>query len=150
MSNMKVTIDDGLKNKLLLLGKKAIEAMKPAGEEAAVEILDTEGLRQYPPATEANVPPTPYYIRGIGMQYDGGNTNTSEQYGKRWKVTSTPAKTTITNTASYSGYLGGEQQAGHMAAKGWRKVIDVAKEKTGKIRIIYEKWINRSIRETGL
>ena len=147
---IKVTIKDGVGNKLALLGKKAIQAMKPAGQEAANEVLDTEGLRRYPPATEANQPPTPYYIRGVGMQYNGGNDGSSERYGSRWKVASEPTKTTITNAASYSGYLGGEQQAGHMAAKGWRKITDVIKEKMPKIVRIYEKWIVKTIRELGL
>lgn len=147
---IKVTVKDGLGNKLALLGKKAILAMKPAGNEATNEVLDTEGLRKYPPATDANQPPVPYYIRGVGRQYSGGNDGRSERYGSRWKVASEPTKTTITNAASYSGYLGGEQQAGHMAAKGWRKIMDVIRDKMPKIVRIYEKWIEKAIRESGL
>ena len=38
----------------------------------------------YPPTTEANVPPPPYYIRGTGTQYKGYNRNESEQLNLRW------------------------------------------------------------------
>ena len=44
-----------------------------AGKEAGEEVVNTVGLRRYPPATAANAPPTPYYIRGRGMQYKHGN-----------------------------------------------------------------------------
>lgn len=44
-----------------------------AGQEAATEIINTKGLAVYPPETDANRPPTPYYIRGRGMQYKSKN-----------------------------------------------------------------------------
>ena len=54
-----------------------------AGYESAERIvLPTQGLRTYPPMTSANQPPTPYYIRGRGMQYKYGNDMKSENLGK--------------------------------------------------------------------
>ena len=126
-------------------------AAEAAGEEAAAEVLGTEGIQRYPPATAANAPPTPYYIRGVGTQYANSNTNTSEQYGKRWFTVSEGYRTVSANTASYAKYLvDDERQAGHMAAIGWRKLGDVVAEKLEKIVAIYDGWIARAIEKLGL
>ena len=38
------------------------EAIRGAGKETGAEIIETPGLGRYPAATDANRPPTPYYI----------------------------------------------------------------------------------------
>jgi hypothetical protein len=121
-----------------------------AGHEAGNEILDTQGVRQYPPATAANQPPTPYYIRGRGMQYKRGNDGRSERYGTQFYVKREGAYTTIGNRASYAKYLAGREQARRMAAIGWRKLVDVAKEKRARIEQIYQGWVTRLIGELKL
>jgi len=122
-----------------------------AGKEAAEEVLETEGLRRYPPATAANQPPAPYYQRGSGTIYASGRSSgTSENYGKKWNVQASRYNTEISNSASYAPYLAGEQQAKHMQRLGWRKLIDVAKEKLERLKRIYEKWIDYTIRQLGL
>jgi len=45
------------------------KAAEGAGAEAGETVLQTVGVQTYPPATAANAPPTPYYKRGVGMQY---------------------------------------------------------------------------------
>jgi len=126
----------------------AIESnLRPAGEEAAAEILDTQGLRRYPPMTAANAAPTPYYVRGRGTQLKNRNLNNSERYGTQWTVTNQPYTTTVSNRASYAPYLAGSRQALAMARIGWRKLHDVAAEKRDVIRGIYVAWVNRAIRE---
>jgi hypothetical protein len=124
---------------------------RAAGLEASNLILDTEGLRTYPPATAANYPPTPYYIRGRGTQYKSYNKGESQRYGTRWSVTQENGyNTKMKNVATYSPYLGGEEQAGHMAAIGWRKIFEVATEKLSQIVEIYAKWVKKTIEELGL
>jgi len=39
----------------------------------------------YPPASKANAPPPPYYIRGKGTQYEKYNRGESEQLGDHWE-----------------------------------------------------------------
>ena len=39
---------------------------------------------EYPPTTEANAPPPPYYIRGTGTQYKTYNRKESEQLNLHW------------------------------------------------------------------
>ena len=62
----------------------------------------------------------------------------------------TTSYTRISNAASYAKHLAGEEQASHMKKLGWRKLKDVAQEKIGKIKRIFEKWIDYTIRELGL
>jgi hypothetical protein len=126
--------------------------IKGASEEASREVLDTVGLRRYPESTAANQPPAPYYIRGRGTQYkSGANNYKSENYGKQWTTKVTGGwNITIGNRASYAPYLAGEQQSHVMAAIGWRKLIDVAREKVVKVVAIYDAWVARTIKRIGL
>lgn len=129
--------------------RKNIEA---AGREASDEILNTEGLRNYPPETAANRPPAPFYIRGRGTQYASGrNTLTSENLGKKWLTTVKGYFTRIGNIASYAKWLHSDKlQARAMGRIGWRKLFDVAREKIPEITRIYQRWVNATIRRLGL
>jgi len=124
--------------------------MGAAGKEASEEVLDTVGLRRYPPAGPANFPPTPYYIRGRGLQTGSRNYNNSERLGTQFYVQVEKFNTTIGNRASYAKYVVGEQQARAMGRIGWRRLIDVAQEKIGKITAIYQGWVNKLIKDLGL
>jgi hypothetical protein len=133
------------------------DTLRLAGNEAGDEILNTKGLRSYPPVTDANRPPTPYYVRGRGMQRGGRripeyNDNKSEKsYGTKFYIKPQGKfSTAIGNPVSYAPFLGGEEQAEAMAKIGWRKLWDVAKEKIDKIEKIYQDWIDRLIRKHGL
>ena len=127
--------------------------MSQAGHESADVILNTQGMRNYPPLTSANFPPVPYYQRGFGVRGSSAayNRAVSENLGKKWHVRRLGSGgTEIGNVASYAKYVHGDEQAKAMAAIGWRKLKDVASEKTDKIRVVYQKWINRLIRRLGL
>ena len=125
-----------------------------ATAEAAKLVIAQEGVSSYPPATEANAPPVPWYERNKGMWVNRAgqlvNKGNSEQYGKAFDVQKVRMGVTILNKASYGKYLGGEQQARHMARIGWRKVFDVAKEKQAEITEIFNLWIARLIRRLNL
>ena len=124
---------------------------RDAGEESAKVILETVGIQSYPPETYRNKPPTPYYIRGRGMQSSPGyNTGKSERYGTKWSVEHSGYKTVVGNVASYAPYLGGDKQAKVMGVIGWRKLREVAEEKKGIIKEIYIKWIEYVLRKIGL
>lgn len=87
------------------------------------------------------------WVNRAGQLVNKGN---SEQYGKAFDVQKVRMGVTILNKASYGKYLGGEQQARHMARIGWRKVFDVAKEKQSEITEIFNLWIARLIRRLNL
>lgn len=126
------------------------ENMEGAGMEAANEVLDTVGVRTYPPASPANFPPEPFYIRGRGTQTKSGNRGESQQYGKRWQITAEGFQTIAENFATYGAFLVTEFQPIHMARIGWRKLGDVVEEKIERIIEIYEKWAQKGIDEAGL
>jgi hypothetical protein len=153
MTNIKITIsgDEEVAKALQEFPQELETAAELAGQEAAAEILGTEGIQKYPPATAANAPPTPYYKRGVGMQYKTRNDNRSEQYGKRWSTESEGYKTVSSNIASYAKFLVSDlRQAAHMARIGWRMLGDVAREKRDILIGIYEGWVERALEKLGL
>ena len=126
-----------------------------AGREVAEEILDTTGLRKYPKAGAGNRPPTPYYKRGVGMQYKHKNDGRSERYGTQFFVkqnlAAEGAYIRIGNRASYAKYLtDAKHQSRAMARIGWRKMIDVAREKTEKAVEIYSAWVAKMLKDASL
>jgi len=123
--------------------RQAQKYLAQAGSESAKLILKTEGIQKYPPADSANAPPTPYYKRGVGMQYKYGNNMKSEKYGSSWTVENRAYKTIIGNDTSYGKYLGGAEQSRVMAARGWRKLYDVAMEKMPQIIKVFDAWIGK-------
>lgn len=124
-------------------------ALKGAGKEAGKEVVETKGLQNYPSETSANHPPTPYYIRGRGMQYASGNDYRSERYGTQFNVKVYGDRTVIGNRASYAPFVGGDPPALHMSKKGWKSLAGIARSKTDEIRRIYERWIARGLKRAG-
>jgi hypothetical protein len=126
--------------------------MRQAASEAIKKVLlPVVGLQKYPPATSANYPPEPYYIRGRGTQTKRGNTGKSERLGTQWYTKPAGAYgTEVGNRASYARWVHGEEQANAMQKIGWRRLVDVAKEKTPEIIKIFDKWIAYTIRKLGL
>jgi hypothetical protein len=161
-----------LNRALSQFGKQAEQYMGAAGREIAEDVLlPTEGLRKYPPADAANAPGriktvtfsngrtvnfrAGYYIRGKGMYQPvrGGGyklTQGSERYGTQFYTQASRATITIGNRASYARYLGGENQAGFMGARGWRRLIDVANEKIGQIADRYRRWVDKLLVDVQL
>jgi hypothetical protein len=83
-------------------------------ENAIEEILDESAaqLQEYPPETDANQPPPPYYIRGVGQIGRGGQLTSgkeSQLLDANWQIEMTSSADGVTgilrNVASYSGYV---------------------------------------------
>lgn len=126
--------------------------LQGAGKEAASRvILPTEGLKKYPPATAANQPPVPYYIRGRGTMTKSGLRATSERFGTQWYTKAADKfSTEIGNRASYAQYLSGDNQAAHMERKGWKKLTGVVADKMTQIVTVYNTWITKLLNDIGL
>lgn len=135
--------------------------LQSASAESAKEIVQTPGLGVYPPQTEANQPgryslkthqKMGYYVRGAGaVTSSGKQLMSSEKYGTKFYVKREGFGAVIGNSTSYAKYLAGEKtQARVMEKYGWRKLIDVAREKTSKITTIFEKWVDKTIKTLGL
>ncbi len=153
MTQLSITVKglDELSQALKDVPEQLEATIGQAGQEIGRTVLEAEGLRRYPPLTYANQPPTPYYIRGSGTHYARGNDKRSERLGTQYYVETQGYVTTIGNRASYAKYVSGdEDQAQAMAAKGWRKLFEVAEEKMGEITRIYEGWVARALKALGL
>jgi len=134
-----------------LYPEEVVKALVQAGDEAIKGVLlPTEGLQNYPPITEANLPPEPYYRRGFGIIAKNKKYPVSEQLGKQWYITFSGTQIEVGNRASYAEWLHGEDQANAMGGIGWRKIEEVAEEKKGSMERIYQAWIDRIITKLGL
>ena len=133
------------------IGVDLPRTMKGAGIEASNEILDEQGLRKYPPATRANFPPPPFYIRGRGMQTSASrNDGKSQRLGTKWQVVPYGLGIKIKNPVTYSVYVHGDPPAKPLARIGWKSLFQTAKEKIPQLERIYEKWIMRLLKKYGL
>ena len=131
--------------------KEVARALSQAGHQAADEVLETKGLRNYPRAGKGSTPPAPYYKRGTGHMYaSGGTDGKSENLKTKWTVKREGYKTKIGNSASYSPWVHGEEQAGVMGRLGWKKLYETFVSKKAKITKIYQQWVDKTIRKLGL
>lgn len=127
--------------------------MGKAALQASSEVIRTRGLKSYPPATYRNNLNRgyPYYIRGRGTQTSAyHNMGNSERYGSNWEVVGVPYGVRIKNEVSYAPYLAGQRQVGWAADVGWRKLLDVAKEKSERIVRIFEAGVRDCLKAIGL
>ncbi len=140
-----------LKKNLSKFGGDLPVYLNGARTEITDEILNTKGLRIYPPETEANRPPVPYYIRGVGTQYSFSNSGGSERLGSQWKsIPYGKIGMKIYNPVSYAGRVHGEEQQANMKRIGWMGLYKVALSKVGVIGEIYSKWVDRLIKKHNL
>jgi hypothetical protein len=92
---------------------------------------DIYGVMQvYPPEGPWNRPPAPYYVRGVGTQTaEGYNRGGSQDMQHKWYAKVYPNYLVVGNKATYSGYIHGPEQVSWAPKHGWRKLLDVAKER---------------------
>ena len=131
-----------------------------AGQEAGEEIVDTEGLRSYPPEYHAPRPfvsdkQRRYFFAAlrsgeIEVPYRRGQSPGSEKYGDQFYVESRGYNlTAVGNRASYARWLAGGGSK-YMAAGGWKQLLEAARAKMGQITRIYQAWIDRIAARLGL
>ncbi len=136
--------DEQLEKALIEFTREAVRYLSAAGQESADRvILAEQGLKRYPPATRANRPPTPYYIRGRGTQTGHGNRGNSERLGTRWYTRRAGADVELGNTASYAKWAHGEEQAWFMTIIGWKRLRQVAEDKIEQITKTYQAWVDK-------
>jgi hypothetical protein len=121
------------------------KAMQDAAIDAyKAQVLSVTGLQKYPPATAANRPPFPYYLRGSGTQTSAGrNTGTSKNLGKQWVTKRVTFGAKLSNAVPYARFVHGVQQPQHMRAKGWRKLTEVVEFKLPQITKVFQNHVDR-------
>lgn len=152
MSNFNFDIKgiNELEAKLKRVGVSLNKYTQAGASEAAKNLIEAEGLGKYPPLTAANQPPTPYYIRGRGMQYKTKNNYKSERLKEGFTVAKISYGAKIGNNASYAPYVVGEKQASRMAEIGWKSLPKYAKEKIDDIKDTLSKWIRKALDDAKL
>ena len=137
MFDIQVIGDAELEAKIMasipILDKLASVAM-----QSSLDVVAKEASK-YPPESEANFPPEPYYIRGVGTQSSQeSNREESEQLGQNWNVSVSRVGKDITgrifNAVSYAPWVHGDtKQATFHAPRGWRTMSKITED--SKIRV---------------
>lgn len=141
---MKIKGLDRLKRKARNL--QQLDELRGEVRAGAIHVMGK--VKQYPPATEANMPRTevvggsarvlPWYERGYGVRYPGGGGRpVSEQLGQRWTVRSLAGGlgAVISNNASYAVFVHSEEkQARFHGRRGWMTDKDVLEQEKDTIR----------------
>lgn len=152
MSNFNFDIKgiNELEAKLKRVGVSLNKYTQAGASEAGKNLIMAEGLKKYPPLTAANQPPTPYYIRGTGMQYKTWNDKKSKSLGKKFTVEKISYGAKIGNNVSYAPYVIGEKQSAVMEGIGWKNLPEYAKEKIDDIKETLSKWIRKALKDAKL
>lgn len=118
------------------------ETLYGGTEESLRDVMSA--MQQYPPESEANRPPYPYWSRGTGRIHASGNVNpVSQRYGDSWELevrqTKDGAEGMLSNSASYAPWVGSRQsQAWFHRARGWPTIENEAEKRgltTSKITV---------------
>lgn len=132
-------------------GKLRLMQDELTGSASRIVLTDRGGGKPfYPPTTEHNQPPTPYYERGVGEHWATHVEYNSERMHEKFITESRGWASHIRNTASYSPDVIGSTQKPLMKEIGWRKLIDVAREKVPEITKAWNRIVNKAIKQTGL
>ena len=131
------------------LGAAGMWSLLGDAMESSLKYVHTDAST-YPPETEANQPPPPYYVRGVGTQTKTGNLGESQQLGSRWSETTELKSKTLTGTLSnpvtYASHvhLKATQRPFH-AARGWRTVETITQEAIPQIIGFFEDAIRKVV-----
>lgn len=107
-----------------------------------------DDVRPYPPESEANRPPVPYYIRGQGTQTASRNLGNSQDMRRQWRLKSSSKLIALTNEATYSGYVQGLRQPVYHVQRGWKSANKRAKELLGQMQPIFNRLFERQWRKS--
>lgn len=134
-----ILVDDGGAVKLRAdyrgIEQQVLSRLKAANEKIAHDAV--EMLTQYPPETQGNFPPPPYWERGEGMKNAAGETTEkSYKYGEskdRWRYETSVGNGEVVTRAStevpYAPYVSDANlQAWFHAENGWLTDVDVVNE----------------------
>lgn len=127
-------------------GDEVADALLTTAMQGAVDYLATDATI-YAAESEANQPPPPYYIRGVGTQYaSGANRGESKQLGQHWErevvkedkgiVGTVEIKEEIVPYAKY--VLGFTMQTPSLREKGWRTTYEIMDENSEHIQEFFD------------
>src|SRR3990167_2090500 len=149
MIDIKVIGADEIAQKFTLGGAGTWSLLGDAMESSLKYVHNYASI--YPPETEANQPPPPYYVRGVGTQKTKtGNLGESQQLGSHWSETTELKSKTLTGTLSnpvtYASHvhLKATQRPFH-AARGWRTVETITQEAIPQIIGFFEDAIRKVV-----
>ena len=115
-----------------------LDKLTSAAMQSSLDVVAKDASK-YPPESEANFPPEPYYIRGVGTQYQSGaNREESEQLGQNWNVSLSRMGREMVgrvfNAVSYAPWVHSDtQQAWFHTSRGWRTMSKITSDSKIKV-----------------
>jgi len=109
---------------------------------------------EYPPESEANIPPGPngysWYKRRYGtVTRTGLKWKTSQDMRNRWSFKTVPqaskVRATISNSASYSPFVVGDRQVSFHKRRGWKVAFETIDRTKGDALKLIEKQVDREL-----
>jgi hypothetical protein len=97
----------------------------------------------YPPETEANQPPPPYYIRGQGTNTGSSIRKTSDDMKHKWELKKS-SSIVLSNAAKYSEYVQGRYQPTYHKQRGWINIYQFAHDNLSRLKEIFHMQFKRA------
>jgi len=109
----------------------------------------------YPPTTEANAPPPPYYIRGTGTQYASYNRRESEQLNLHWdrrvSERGDSVQGVVENLVSYAPWVHSVvRQSWFHKMRSWRNIERIKQDVEQGVVKIFRDGVERVLRVFGI
>src|SRR3990167_2110207 len=136
-------------------GENAIMPELYRGMNKATQLVKRDA-EKYPPLSEANAPPPPFYIRGVGTQYrNGRNRGESQHMNDNWyaqvQLAGKDVSGIVVNAlTTYAPWLHGlTRQLDLSRARGWRNVTVIAESNAKRVTDIFDDIARRIARIMG-
>lgn len=123
-------------------GDLVAEQLLTKSMQQAVD-LTAQNAAVYPPTSEANQPPTPYYVRGTGTQYADHNRGESQQLNTHWnkqvELLDNGVVGTIKNDTPYGPFVHGQPpaQQWYHKKRNWRTVGQITNDVRSKVNAVF-------------
>lgn len=123
-------------------GDRLADGVLTGAMAQAVELVGNDAAIPAP-ESDSNQPPPPYYIRGIGTQYEGGNRGESQDIRNKWEKTIEKQDDgiigTVENKVSYAPWVHSmTRQIPIHTSREWRKVDKIAQDTQKRVFEFFE------------
>ena len=152
--DIKIEGTDQLAKRLKTAGDLIRKTAMLGGMQDATKYV-AQNAAVYPPTTEANAPPPPYYIRGTGTQYASYNRRESEQLNLHWdrrvSERGDSVQGVVENLVSYAPWTHSVvRQSWFHKMRGWRNIERIKSDVEQGVVKIFRDGVERALRVFGL
>ena len=151
--DIKIESAEQLAKRLKLAGDLIRKTAMLGGMHDSTKYVATNAA-VYPPTSEANAPPPPYYIRGKGTQYEKYNRGESEQLNLHWdrrvSERGDGVQGVVENKTSYAPWTHSVvRQSWFHKMRGWRNIERIKQDVEQGVVQIFRSGVEKVLRIAG-